>query len=219
MIRPFIACLSLLSLSACGATGHAPGYTAALPPPPPVQSVVAANGAIYQAAVGYAGLHEGTRARRIGDVVTIVLAENVRSSKSANARTDRAGSARIVPPGAGPLDFLNPEALKAAANASFKGQGNAGQTSSLFGAVAVTIADVRPNGTALVIGEKHLTLSQGQEWVQFSGIVRLADIDIDNRVLSTQIADSRIIYSGKGAIQQASRPGWLSKFFAKVSPF
>ncbi len=155
----------------------------------------------------------------MGDALTIILVESIRSTKATTGRTDRNGSASITPPSAGPLDFLNPDALKAAANASFKGQGNAGQNSSLSGAVAVTIADVRPNGTAFVIGEKHLSLSQGKEWVQFSGIVRLADIDVDNRVISTQVADSRIVYSGKGAVQQASRPGWLSRFFGQVSPF
>lgn len=219
MKRIILAPLSMLTLSACGAADPAPGFAAALPPPPPVQSVVATNGAIFQGALGYAGLHEGMRARRVGDALTIILVESIRSSKSASGRTNRNGSASITPPSAGPLDFLNPEALKLAAQASFKGQGDAGQTSSLSGAVAVTIAEVRPNGTALVFGEKHLSLSQGKEWVQFSGIVRLADIDVDNRLLSTQVADSRIIYSGKGAIQQASRPGWLSKFFAQVSPF
>lgn len=215
MIGPAI----LIALSACATNDPAPGFAAALPPPPPVQHVVATDGAIFQASLGYAGLHEGTRARRVGDALTILLAENVTTSKSVTGRTERSGSAAIKPPGAGPLDFLNPEALKAAANASFKGQGNAGQSSSLSGAVAVTIAQVRPNGTALVIGEKHLSLSQGKEWVQFPGIVRLADVDVDNRVLSTQVADSRIIYSGAGAVQQASRPGWLSRFFGKVSPF
>lgn len=215
MIGPAI----LLALSACATNDPAPGFAAALPPPPPVQRMVATDGAIFQASLGYAGLHEGTRARRVGDALTILLAENVTTSKSVTGRTDRNGSVAIKPPTAGLLDFLNPEALKAAANASFKGQGNAGQSSSLSGAVAVTIAEVRPNGTALVFGEKHLSLSQGKEWVQFSGIIRLADVDVDNRVLSTQVADSRIIYSGAGAVQQASRPGWLSRFFGKVSPF
>lgn len=64
-----------------------------------------------------------------------------------------------------------------------------------------------------------MSLSQGREWIQFSGIVRLTDIDADNMVVSSRVADSRIIYSGSGAIQQASRPGWLSRFFSIVSPF
>ncbi len=64
-----------------------------------------------------------------------------------------------------------------------------------------------------------MLLSQGDEWVQFAGIVRLADIDVDNQVPSSVIADARIIYSGAGAVQQASRPGWLSRFFSQISPF
>ncbi|MCP9221224.1 flagellar basal body L-ring protein FlgH [Erythrobacter sp. LQ02-29] len=205
------------SLAACGSTAPAPGFHAALPPPPPVAP--ARDGAIFQAANGYAAYHEGTRARAVGDVLTIVLTESVVTAKSTAGSTNRNGSASITPPSAGPLDFLDPEALKAAAQASFNGKGDAAQRSTLSGAIAVTIAEVRPNRTALVLGEKKMLLSQGDEWVQFAGIVRLADIDIENRVRSTSVADAQIIYSGNGAVQQASRPGWLSRFFGAISPF
>ncbi|WP_228241646.1 flagellar basal body L-ring protein FlgH [Porphyrobacter sp. GA68] len=205
-------------LAACGGhSGPPPGFAPVLPPAPAAEPP--GNGAIFQAGAGYAALHEGSRARRVGDTLTILLAENIGSAKTVSGRTDRAGSAAILPPAAGPLNFLDPEALKAAASASFKGGGQAAQRSTLSGAVAVTIASVRPNGTALVVGEKQMLLSQGEEWVQFSGIVRLADIDFDNRVLSTSVADARIVHSGKGALQQASRPGWLSRFFGRISPF
>lgn len=215
--RTVVAALAALPLAACGAEGPAPGFAAALPPPPP--AYVPQNGAIFQAAAGYSGYHEGTRARRVGDLVTIVLVETIATSKSTSGRTERQGNASITPPTAGPLDFLNPDALKAAAQGSFNGRGDAGQRSTLNGAVAVTIAEVRPNGTALVTGEKQMLLSQGDEWVQFTGIIRLADIDSDNRLPSSAVADARIIYSGTGAVQQASRPGWLSRFFAQISPF
>jgi flagellar L-ring protein precursor FlgH len=55
--------------------------------------------------------------------------------------------------------------------------------------------------------------------VQLSGIVRLADIDQDNRVPSIRVADARIAYSGAGAVQRSGRPGWLSRFFSVVTPF
>ena len=99
-------------------------------------------------------------------------------------------------------------------------QGNATQTSTLGGEVAVTIAEVRANGTALVRGEKRMMLSQGQEWVQFSGIVRLGDIDQENRILSTQVADARVEYAGNGSVGRAQpRRLALSKFFNAISPF
>ncbi len=208
-----------LSLSACAMEGGnpQPGFAASLPRPPVVASPH--NGAIYQAANGYAALHEGTRARHVGDLVTVVLVESLSTNKTTSATTGRDGQASILPPSAGPLGFLNPDALNASSSSSFNGSGTASQRSQLNGAISVTISEVRPNGTALVVGERNMRLSQGDEWVQFAGILRLIDIDVDNRILSTRIADAQIIYGGQGAIQQASRPGWLGRFFNMVSPF
>lgn len=211
--------LLLLTLAAPLAAKNKPpaGFEPALPAPPPAARV--ADGAIFNASAGYAPLIDGHRARAVGDPVTIQLVESTTTSKSAGSKTQRGGDASITPPTAGPLSFLNPNALKAGSQSSFKGQGNASQTSSLSGELAVTIAEVRPNGTALVRGEKRLLLSQGQEWIQFSGIVRLADLDSESRILSSRVADARIEYAGNGSIQRASREGWLSRFFNVISPF
>lgn len=215
-----------LALGGCmGASGAAPRPGFASPPPPPLAAasdpaLLPGNaGAIFQPAQGYSGLHVGARARFVGDMLTIVLVEATTTQKSTSGQTRRDGSLGITPPATGPLSFLNPEALKAASEGTFRGQGNAAQQSRLNGAIAVTIAAVHPNGTADVVGEKQLALSQGEEWVQFAGRVRLIDVDAGNRVFSNQVANARMIYSGSGAIQQASRPGWLSRFFGMISPF
>jgi flagellar L-ring protein FlgH len=236
MMRRFAIFALPMLLTACGGLGGAgpqAGFTAPPPPgpvisaatigdpfaaaPPPIQPTAA--GTIFQIGQGYSGLVTGTRARSLGDMVTITLVESTSTNKSTQGRTNREGSFGITPPASGPLDFLNPEALKAAAEGSFTGGGNAAQQSRLNGAVAVTIAAIYPNGTAEVIGEKQMNFSQGDEWVQFAGRIRLVDIDGDNRLASSQVANARIIYSGKGAVQQASRPGWLSRFFGLISPF
>ena len=192
--------------------GFEPVLPATVAPPP-------ASGSIFNVNLGYGGLVEGNRARRVGDTLTINLVERTITSKSVGTKTDREGGASITPPTSGPLDFLNPNALKASSQSSFKGAGNTSQTSSLNGQVGVTIAEVRPNGTALVRGEKRMLLSQGDEWIQFSGIVRLADVDENNMIPSSRVADARIEYSGRGSIQRAGREGWLSKFFNMISPF
>jgi len=232
--RTAFALAAALLVAACmggGGKGPQAGFTA---PPPPGPALTAASqgdaaamapvqpasaGAIFQTGNGYSGLVTGTRARMLGDMVTIILTEATTTSKSTTGKTERKGSMGITPPTKGPLDFLDPEALKAAAEGSFTGGGNAAQQSRLNGAVAVTIAAIYPNGTAEVVGEKQMMFSQGDEWVQFAGRIRLIDIDGDNRLASSQVANARIIYSGKGAVQQASRPGWLSRFFNTISPF
>ena len=206
-----------LAVPACAKPQPPAGFEAALPPPPPAPR--AADGGIFNAATGYAALHEGRRARAVGDPLTIVLVESTSTAKGASAQTKRSGSASITPPSAGPLGFINPDALKLGSQSSFNGGGNASQTSTLNGEISVTITEVRPNGTALVRGEKRMLLSQGQEWIQFAGIVRLADIDADNRLPSARVADARIEYAGNGAIQRSSRPGWLARFFDVISPF
>jgi len=192
------------------------GFEPSMPVAMPVQQ---ANGSIFNASAGYASLYQGNRAQQVGDPLTILLVESTTTSKSVSSKSAKSGGASITPPTSGPLGFLNPNALKASSDSSFNGQGNAAQTSSLNASLSVTIAEVRPNGTALVRGEKRMMLSQGDEWVQFSGIVRLADIDPENQILSTRVADARIEYAGKGALQRASRQGWLGKFFNMISPF
>lgn len=212
-----LVCVLAAFASACSGPEPKPGYQAALPPPPPAPKV--ADGAIFDAGGGYAALHTGHRAHGVGDPVTIVLVENISTSKSAGSKTGRSGSIGVTPPTTGPLSFIKPTSLNASGSTSFKGDGSATQSSTLAGELSVTIVEVRSNGTALVRGEKRLMLSQGEEWVQFSGIVRLADIDSDNRITSTRVADARIEYSGNGAVGRASREGWLSRFFNAISPF
>jgi flagellar L-ring protein FlgH len=186
--------------------------TYAAPPPLP-----AANGAIFQGS--FTPLTSGNRAGRPGDLITIDLIERTIAQKSTSAKTGRDGNIGLTPPVTGPLSFFSPSDVNMGGTQSFKGEGSAAQSNQLSGQLSVTIAEVYPNGTMLVRGEKLLTLNRGDEHVQFSGIVRASDISPDNRVLSTRVADARILYTGKGEIARASRQGWLQRFFSIISPF
>jgi flagellar L-ring protein FlgH len=187
--------------------------TAPLPAPAPV-----ANGAIFQTG-SYAPLTSGTKAAMVGDILTIVLTERMTASKSNSASTERGGDIGLSPPITGPLSVFTPGDINMGGDQSFKGKGETAQANSLSGDITVTIAAVYPNGTMLVKGEKRITLNRGDELVQISGLVRAADIGIDNRIASTKVADATIAYTGKGEIARASKQGWLQKFFSIISPF
>ncbi|WP_315760944.1 flagellar basal body L-ring protein FlgH [Sphingomonas sp. Y38-1Y] len=191
-------------------------YTATMPVAAPVRP---ANGAIFQASDGYAALYEGQRARRVGDPLTIVLVERTAASKSATSNLDSKGGFGLVGPSTGPLNLFSPSDARASGNRGFQGQGTADQSNALSGEVSVTVAEVYPNGTMLVQGRKQVTLNRGDEYVQIKGIVRTIDVDANNRVASTRVADAKISYTGKGDVARASRQGWLSRFFQVVSPF
>ncbi|KQS05129.1 flagellar biosynthesis protein FlgH [Sphingomonas sp. Leaf357] len=194
-------------------------FSASLPapiaPPPAV-----ATGSIFQVNDGYAALYEGSRARRVGDPLTIVLVERTAASKSAGTKLDSSGAFGINPPTTGLASKLfNSSDVSASGKRNFTGAGSADQSNTLSGEVSVTVAKVFPNGTMLVQGQKRVTLNRGDEFVQIKGLIRTADIDAENRVLSTRVADAQIAYTGKGDVARASRQGWLSRFFAVVSPF
>lgn len=208
-----------------GIAGSAPGPAYATQPKkgfdptlPVATTAAPSSGAIFNVNAGYSALVEGPRAHAVGDVLTIVLVENLSTSKQASSKIAKSGSFSVTPPSAGPF-VINPNALNAAGASAFNGQGNASETSQLGGQISVTVAEARRNGTLFVKGEKRLLLSQGEEWVQISGIVRIADIDQNNTIQSGQLADARVVYTGNGSIGRASRQGWLGRFFSVINPF
>ncbi len=210
--------LAACALAAPATAGEKPAQDAFAATAPLAVPEPAANGAIFQDR-GYRPLTSGNRASAVGDIVTILLVERIAASKSNSARTGRGGSIGLTPPATGPLNIFSPGDVNMGGDQSFKGKGEAAQTSNLNGEISVTIAAVYPNGTMLVQGEKTLTLNRGDDRVQFSGLIRAADISADNRILSSRVADAKIRYTGKGEIARASKQGWLQRFFSKVSPF
>ena len=192
-------------------------FSASLPVAPAMSAP--SNGSIFQASDGYAALHEGTRARRVGDPLTIVLVERTSASKSAGSQLDSGGGLSLTPPSTGALSLFKESDASLSSKRNFKGAGSADQSNALSGEVTVTVAAVYPNGTMLVQGQKRVTLNRGDEFVQIKGVVRATDIDANNRIASTRVADARIAYTGKGDVARASRQGWLSRFFSVISPF
>jgi flagellar L-ring protein precursor FlgH len=186
---------------------------------PQAREALPANGAIFQASRGYAPLTSGNRAAQVGDLLTIVLVERTQAVKTSTANTGRSGSIGLTPPTTGPLALFPSTSATMGGNSSFDGKGQAAQSNLLTGEVSVTVAEVHPNGTMLVRGEKLVRLNQGDEYIRISGLIRQQDISDDNRIASTRVADARITYTGKGDIARASRQGWLQHFFSIVSPF
>lgn len=178
---------------------------------PPMQN----NGAIYQAGTEVR-LFEDQIARRVGDVLTVVLIENTNVTKNDNLNQRKDGETTLDPPTVYgyPLSFLE---QNIAFNRKFTATSNGKQNNNLHGTVSVTVVEVLPNGNLVVRGEKRLGLTGGNEYVKFSGIVRPIDIDPANTVLSTSVADATIVYEGEGQMADASKKGWLERFF--YSPF
>jgi len=210
-------------LAACSmlpAKDHKPDPVVPRTLPPPAART---DGAIYQAGQEMA-LFADLKARRVGDVLTIVLNESTNASKNAATTTSKTSAVTDTGPaifgksittkGIPILDTTLP------GSHTFDGEGTSSQGNSLVGSLTVTVLQVEANGNLVVQGDKSLKLNQGDEFIHISGVIRPADIATNNTVTSDKIADAHISYSGKGVIDNANRMGWLTRFFNSVfSPF
>lgn len=190
-------------------------------PPPPAQPATApvTDGAIYQAG-GEVRLFEDLKANRIGDILTVRLVEQTNASKNANTSTSKSTSASIENPVilGRPVTRGGVPILEGSlgSDKSFDGAGSSSQSNSLRGDITVTVVDRYPNGNLAIRGEKWVTLNQGKEFIRLSGIVRPYDIEPDNSLLSSKVADAQITYSSKGVMAAANRMGLVSRFFHSV---
>ena len=216
--RTAILLLAASALAGCATPrGEEPAFRPT--PPPPVAASSANRGAIYDPGTALA-LFEDIKARRVGDILTIVLEERTNAEKKADTAIDKSSDSSI-----GVNGTLNDTAIpttKAALNSGhkFETTGDSKQSNKLEGRVTVTVAQVLPNGNLVVQGEKWITINQGEEFIRIRGIVRPLDIGPDNTVSSTKVADAQIYYSGKGTMARAQRPGWLTDFFlSPLMPF
>lgn len=192
----------------------APKYPVAAAPAPRT------SGSLF-ATSGYTSLYDDAVARRVGDIITVELNEQTRSSKSASTSVNKDSSTDMAEPTIMGKRLSVPPAnnlvLTGVNNETeFSGSGNSDQSNSLSGSIAVTITEVLPNGSFVVRGEKWLRLNQGDEFIRISGMIRPVDVSSNNTVQSTRIANARISYGGKGSINESNRMGWLTRFF--ISP-
>ena len=185
------------------------------------------NGAIFRS--GQSGLFAtDQRARRVGDILTVTFNEIFAATKAQTAASSKADAFAVTLPTGLPNILTggfdkdaggNGAGLTAGTNRTFSGTGNAAQSNSFTGSLAVTVIRVFPNGNMEVAGQKEITLNNGNEYVRVKGIVRPEDISATNIVSSTRLADAQIRYTGSGHLADASKPGWLSQFMRAISPF
>ncbi|MBI0155002.1 MULTISPECIES: flagellar basal body L-ring protein FlgH [Gilliamella] len=216
--------LSLVGCSQLPKKALVEGDTSIVPKMP---EIVNSSGSIYQASqpssFGYQPMFEDRRPRNIGDVLTIVLQENVSASKSSSINAGRNGGVNLgvktIPHFLDGLVGRGKVDTDISGSNDFKGSGGANAKNTFSGTITVTVQDVMINGNLKVIGEKQIAINQGTEFIRFSGVVNPRTISGSNTVISTQVADARIEYVGNGYIDEAQTMGWLQRLFFNLSPF
>jgi flagellar L-ring protein precursor FlgH len=169
-------------------------------------------------------LWSNVTARNVGDTLTVVLAESTEAEKSATTSSSKNSSAELTGPTVlgRPITSNGTPILEASLGnqSAFTGNGAATQSNKLDGYISVTVAKRLSNGNLVVRGQKWVAINSGREFVRLQGIVRPSDISPDNTVVSWRVADAYISYGGQGTVANASKPGWLYRFFnSPKTPF
>jgi flagellar L-ring protein precursor FlgH len=184
------------------------------------------NGSIWQA--NSSSLTEDFKARRKGDIVTILIVETASASKAAKTDTSRATtvnagipnfmgleSAGILKNNLGDLSKL----INASIDSKYAGAGSTSRQETLNATISAKVIDVLSNGNLLIEGRRNIKVNNEDQIIIVEGTVRPSDIGPDNIVSSSFVADARISYTGKGIISDRQSPGWLMNIVDKVWPF
>ena len=174
------------------------------------------SGTIFNATRGNLFSME-SRAQMVGDIITVQFAESFQATKSQNAATAKSNDSSISLPTALGTPELSTKLGSSLAN-TFSGSGSSAQSNSLNGQVSVHVVRVFQNGNLEILGQKKLTLNNGDEYIRVHGTVRPKDINEKNIVSSDRIANANIQYIGAGDIAASGKKGWYSKILDTINP-
>jgi len=183
-----------------------------------------ASGSLWQDSS--TGLAEDLKARRRGDIITVVISEQASASKQASTDTKRgssmsAGMPKLLGLEKTPIKTWADLAslLSVSFESKFDGGGSTSRQETLQATISAKVLDVIGNGNLLIEGRRNVKVNNEDQIIVLTGTVRSRDVSADNTISSALIADARIAYSGKGIISDRQSPGWLMNILDKVWPF
>lgn len=169
---------------------------------------------------------QDTRARNIGDIVTVSIVEEASGSKEANTDTSRESETGLevsnfmgIPLGSGGKWSQITPSISASSKNTFKGDASTSRSDKILGTIAVRVTEVLSNGNLFIEGTKETVLNSEKQYIILNGIIRPEDISGDNTISSNYISDARISYSGNGVLSEKQNPGWFARVLDVVWPF
>ncbi|MEX0773149.1 MAG: flagellar basal body L-ring protein FlgH [Balneolales bacterium] len=151
-------------------------------------------------------LYSDVKAHRPGDVITVIMTENIRGTSRSDSRTqsNTDGSAS-----SGISGSMLPIEATFGADASMDynsdERGQASQSQLLSGTLSVRIEEVDEGGNYFITGNRRTEVSGEIYKMDISGYIRPEDINDANEVLSFRIANAEIVYQSEGGIAEESR--------------
>ncbi|MBR0777075.1 flagellar basal body L-ring protein FlgH [Bradyrhizobium diazoefficiens] len=166
------------------------------------------------------------RAHQVGDLLTVSVnitdkaniendTSRSRTNKEDSGITDFIGAKTITQPN----KILPGRILTADSTSSSEGKGSVERKEALQTNVAAVVTQVLPNGNLVVEGKQEIRVNFEIRELVVAGIVRPEDIQSDNTIDSTKIAQARIAYGGRGQITDVQQPRYGQQVMDVLLPF
>ena len=229
------ACNTVDRLSQVGATPalsaiedptSQPGYKPVRMPMPDVQPVSYAPNSLWR--TGSRAFFKDQRAARIGDLLTVKVNVTDKANLANETKRSRANAEGFGLPNAFGLESsaavaaagISPDKLVAGTSTSSSdGAGSVQRAETVVTNVAAVVTQVLPNGNLVVEGKQEIRINYEIRELIVAGVVRPEDIESDNTIDSTKIAQSRIAYGGRGQITDVQQPRYGQQVVDILLPF
>ena len=201
------------------------GYKPVQMPMPAPQPAIYQPNSLWR--TGSRAFFKDQRANQIGDILTVQIKitdraqfenETQRSRKKSRipASTTSSAPRRSArrPPFAPPFRILTADS-----NGSSEGKGSIDRKEELLTNLAAVVTQMLPNGNLVIEGKQEIRVNFEVRELIVAGIVRPEDIQSDNTIESTKIAEARIAYGGRGQITDVQQPRYGQQVLDVLLPF
>ena len=173
-------------------------------------------------------LFTDNKARYVNDIVTIIIDESSSGQNKASTSTSKnsASNADISAMLGMDTSIISSNAnlggklaVGGSSASTLKGAGDTSRGGKLQARLTARVVKVLDNGNLLIEGRRQLTLNAEDQFIVITGVIRSEDIMAENWVLSSNMADARILYTGSGVIADKQHPGWITRALDWGWPF
>jgi flagellar L-ring protein precursor FlgH len=214
------------TLSAIADPTAQPGYRPVRLPMPEVQPVSYAPNSLWR--TGSRAFFKDQRAARIGDLVTVKVNVTDKANLNNETKRSRSNTEGFGLPNAFGLEsnagvkaagIAADKLLNATSNTSSDGAGSVQRAEQVTTNVAAIVTQVLPNGNLVVEGKQEIRVNFEVRELIVAGVIRPEDIESDNTIDSTKIAEARIAYGGRGQITDVQQPRYGQQLVDILLPF
>ncbi len=156
----------------------------------------------------YRSLAADHRAYRVGDVITVYVAEATRAKSQ--AATDASSRLELNAGLRTPTTDYNADLGIGGSNS---GGAQTTRVGELRTQVSVQVVAVEPDGSLRIEGVQALTVNGESQRIRLKGLVRPQDVSAQNTVWSNRIANAELELDGVGVVSESQRQSVIYRFF------